>query len=99
MLVFDTGHRYTPIEDTVGAMNNKVQHPLDSEHYVAKQINPIAEPVLATLGFDFERIIGDRRRQLALNSLFGDVSRRINRAFDADRLPRPSRSRSACDGV
>src|SRR5713226_6690743 len=26
-------------------------------------------------------------------------TRRINRAFDADRLPRPSRSRPACDGA
>jgi hypothetical protein len=28
-----------------------------------------------------------------------ECSLRINRAFDADRLPRPSRSRPACDGA
>ncbi len=38
------------------------QHPLDREHYVAKQVRPVAEPVLETLGLDFERAIGDRRQ-------------------------------------
>ena len=28
----------------------------------ARQIKPVAEPVLATLGLDFERVIGDRRQ-------------------------------------
>ena len=46
------------------------QHPLDREHYVDKQIKPVAEPVLATLGLDFERVIGDNR-QLDMYSLFG----------------------------
>ena len=27
-----------------------------------RQIKPVAEPVLATLGLDFERVIGDRRQ-------------------------------------
>ncbi len=48
-----------------------VRHPLDREHYVVKQIKPVAEPVLATLGLDFERVIGDSR-QIDLYSLFGD---------------------------
>jgi DNA polymerase-2 len=38
------------------------QHPLDREHYVAKQVKPVAEPVLDTLGLDFERVIGDNRQ-------------------------------------
>ena len=38
------------------------RNPLDREHYVMKQIRPVAEPVLATLGLDFERVIGDRRQ-------------------------------------
>ncbi len=41
---------------------DNVQHPLDREHYVVKQIKPVAEPVLATLGLDFERVIGDSRQ-------------------------------------
>ena len=45
------------------------QHPLDREHYVDKQIKPVAEPVLSTLGLDFERVIGDSR-QLDMLSLF-----------------------------
>ena len=38
------------------------QHPLDREHYVLKQVKPVAEPVLDTLGLDFERVIGDDRQ-------------------------------------
>lgn len=45
---------------------DNVQHPIDREHYVAKQIKPVAEPVLATLGLDFEQVIGDQR-QLAFD--------------------------------
>ncbi len=37
-------------------------HPLDREHYVDKQIKPVAEPVLATLGLSFEQVIGDDRQ-------------------------------------
>ncbi|MFL6624667.1 MAG: DNA polymerase II [Sulfurifustis sp.] len=48
---------------------DNVQHPLDREHYVEKQVKAVAEPVLATLGLDFERVIGDNR-QLDLYSLF-----------------------------
>jgi DNA polymerase-2 len=39
--------------------------PLDYEHYVAKQVRPIAEPILDLLGLDFAQVIGDER-QLAL---------------------------------
>ena len=41
---------------------DKVQHPLDREHYVAKQVRPVAEPVLATLGLDFDSVVGDGRQ-------------------------------------
>jgi len=32
---------------------------IDHEHYVQKQIRPVAEPVLTLLGLDFDTIIGD----------------------------------------
>ena len=41
---------------------DNVQHPIDREHYVDKQIKPVAEPVLDTLGLEFERVIGDSRQ-------------------------------------
>ncbi|MGD8417874.1 MAG: DNA polymerase II [Pseudomonadales bacterium] len=34
----------------------------DREHYVEKQVRPVAEPVLAALGLDFARVIGDDRQ-------------------------------------
>lgn len=49
---------------------DNVQHTLDREHYVVKQVKPVAEPVLATLGLDFEQVIGDSR-QMDMYSLFG----------------------------
>lgn len=48
---------------------DNVTHPLDREHYIAKQVRPVAEPVLATLGLDFEQVIGDSR-QLDMYALF-----------------------------
>jgi len=33
-----------------------------SEHYVEKQVRPVAEPVLGTLGLDFATVIGDTRQ-------------------------------------
>lgn len=39
-----------------------VHHPLDREHYVQKQVRPVAEPVLEALGLDFDRAIGDERQ-------------------------------------
>jgi DNA polymerase-2 len=44
---------------------DNIQSPLDREHYVAKQVKPVAEPVLDTLGLNFEQVIGDVR-QMAL---------------------------------
>ncbi len=41
---------------------DSVRHPLDREHYVQKQVKPVAEPVLATLGLDFDLTIGDGRQ-------------------------------------
>ena len=48
------------------------QNPIDREHYVVKQVKPVAEPVLETLGLDFEQVIGDSR-QIDLYSLFDKV--------------------------
>jgi DNA polymerase-2 len=41
---------------------DSIQHTLDREHYVAKQVKPVAEPVLAALGLDFDVLIGDGRQ-------------------------------------
>ena len=41
---------------------DSIRHPLDREHYVAKQVKPVAEPVLAALGLDFDVTIGDGRQ-------------------------------------
>jgi DNA polymerase II len=41
---------------------DNLQHPLDREHYILKQVKPVAEPVLETLGLTFERVIGDARQ-------------------------------------
>lgn len=38
------------------------RHPLDHEHYVSRQIRPVAEPVLDLLGLRFEKVIGDDRQ-------------------------------------
>ncbi len=46
-----------------------IRHPIDREHYVQKQVKPVAEPVLAALGLDFEHVIGDSR-QLEFFSMF-----------------------------
>jgi DNA polymerase-2 len=51
---------------------DNIQHPLDREHYVLKQVKPVAEPVLETLGLDFERVIGDSR-QIDLYSLLDEA--------------------------
>jgi DNA polymerase-2 len=48
---------------------DNIQHPLDREHYVDKQIKPVAEPVLATLGLDFAKVIGDSRQIDLLSGL------------------------------
>jgi len=41
---------------------DNVEHPLDREHYIVKQVRPVAEPVLETLGLEFEQVIGDSRQ-------------------------------------
>jgi DNA polymerase-2 len=48
---------------------DEVQNALDREHYVIRQVQPVAEPVLATLGLDFESVIGDRRQLDLLSGL------------------------------
>lgn len=35
------------------------ENPFDYEHYVVKQVRPIAEPVLEHLGLDFDKVVGD----------------------------------------
>lgn len=40
----------------------EVSSPLDYDHYVDKQVRPVAEPVLALLGLDFRRVIGEERQ-------------------------------------
>jgi DNA polymerase-2 len=52
---------YVMTTDGAEPLDN-VTHPLDREHYVSKQIKPVAEPVLETLGLKFERVIGDERQ-------------------------------------
>jgi DNA polymerase-2 len=37
-------------------------NPLDHEHYVARQIRAVAEPVLDLLGLRFEKVVGDDRQ-------------------------------------
>jgi len=37
-------------------------HEPDREHYVNKQIRPVAEPVLGALGLQFAQVIGDDRQ-------------------------------------
>ncbi|HTT02417.1 MAG TPA: DNA polymerase II [Steroidobacteraceae bacterium] len=41
---------------------DNVRHPLDREHYIDKQVKPVAEAVLEILGLEFERVIGDTRQ-------------------------------------
>jgi DNA polymerase-2 len=41
---------------------DNLKHPLDREHYIIKQVKPVAEPVLATLGLEFDAVIGDTRQ-------------------------------------
>ncbi len=36
--------------------------PYDLEHYIEKQVRPVAEPVLAALGLDFAQVVGDDRQ-------------------------------------
>jgi DNA polymerase II len=57
------GRTISYVMTTAGAEPlDNIRHPLDREHYVLKQVKPVAEPVLATLGLDFDRVIGDSRQ-------------------------------------
>jgi DNA polymerase-2 len=57
------GRMISYVMTTAGAEPlDNVRHPLDREHYVLKQVKPVAAPVLATLGLDFEKVIGDSRQ-------------------------------------
>jgi DNA polymerase-2 len=57
------GHTISYVMTTAGAEPlDNIRHPLDREHYVIKQIMPVAEPVLATLGLEFASVIGDKRQ-------------------------------------
>ncbi|NNM24781.1 MAG: DNA polymerase II [Phycisphaerales bacterium] len=38
--------------------------PLDHEHYVQRQVRAVADPVLALLGLEFDRVVGDERQML-----------------------------------
>ncbi len=46
-------------------LSDEIANPLDREHYVEKQVKPVAEPVLEVLGLAFNQVIGDDR-QIAL---------------------------------
>ena len=41
-----------------------LDHEPDREHYLDKQVRPVAEPVLGALGLDFDRVIGDDRQMM-----------------------------------
>ena len=41
---------------------DNVEHELDREHYVQRQVRPVAEPVLEAMGLEFDRAIGDDRQ-------------------------------------
>jgi DNA polymerase-2 len=57
------GRSISYVMTTAGAEPlDNIRHPLDREHYVLKQVKPVAEPVLAALGLDFEQVIGDSRQ-------------------------------------
>ena len=40
----------------------ELSQPIDHEHYVQKQIRPVAEPILQLCGLEFDRVIGDERQ-------------------------------------
>ena len=57
------GRTISYVMTTAGAEPiDNIQNPVDREHYVIKQVKPVAEPVLATLRLDFEKVIGDARQ-------------------------------------
>jgi DNA polymerase-2 len=41
---------------------DNIENPLDREHYIAKQIRPVAEPILEGLGLNFDQLAGNTRQ-------------------------------------
>jgi DNA polymerase-2 len=41
---------------------SELHNPPDREHYLEKQVKPVAQPVLEALGLDFSQVIGDDRQ-------------------------------------
>jgi DNA polymerase II len=41
---------------------DNILSPIDREHYVVKQIRPVAEPILEALGLNFDHIVGNTRQ-------------------------------------
>ncbi len=61
------GRLITYVMTTAGPEpTDNIQNPLDREHYIAKQVKPVAEPVLAALGLDFDLMVGDGRQMQML---------------------------------
>lgn len=56
----DPGRLVTYVMTVAGPeLLSDVRHPLDREHYVQKQVQPVAEPVLALRGSSFARVQGE----------------------------------------
>jgi len=54
-----------PVEENGGCGEGagaRTGAPLDYQHYVEKQVEPVAAPVLDVLGLDFKQVIGDDRQ-------------------------------------
>lgn len=43
-------------------LRGEQRSPLDREHYLNRQVKPVAEPVLEVLGLEFDQVIGDDRQ-------------------------------------
>lgn len=57
------GRRIRYVMTVAGAQPlDNISQPLDREHYVTRQVQPVAEPVLACLGLRFADVVGDRRQ-------------------------------------
>jgi len=55
-----TGRVVAYVMTTAGPeLAGSIHSPIDHEHYVQRQLRPVAEPVLAELGLDFDRVVGD----------------------------------------
>jgi DNA polymerase II len=57
------GRTISYVMTTAGAEpTDNVLHPIDREHYVVKQIMPVAEPILEALGLNFDHVVGNTRQ-------------------------------------